>query len=84
MTVHMNSTYIEDESKAYNTYHGGHSRSNRRGRVRFSDGQLRMVRLGVPDTFFTIPAHAVVRGKYASGFVSVNTETEEFEFTQYV
>lgn len=80
----MGETYIDDEAKAYNTPNGGHSRSNRKGIVRFADGKLRTVRLGVPDTFFTIPAHATVNGKYASGFVSVNTETEEFEFTQYV
>jgi hypothetical protein len=63
-------TFVMSEELAYNTYAGGHSRSNRRGRVMFADGKIRTVTLGVADTFFSIPAHARVNGKYVSGFVT--------------
>jgi len=53
----------------------------RRGRAWFPDGKLRAVTLGVPDTFFSIPAHARVRGRYVSGFVSTR-EDGEYEFTE--
>lgn len=76
----LGATWVADESYAYNTYAGGHSRSQRRGKVRFPDGKLRVVVLGVADTFFSIPAHGRVNGRYVSGFVSVST-AEEFEFT---
>ena len=69
-----NPTWIQSEEYAYNS---PLSRSARRGRVRFPDGKLRIVRLGVPDTYFTIPAKPA-RGRI--GYVSINTDTGEFEF----
>lgn len=81
MRTTLGDTWIDDEELAYNTYHGSASGSNRRGLVRFSDGKLRMVRLGVPDTYFTIPAKPS-KGKI--GYVSVqskaNCVAEEMEF----
>ncbi len=77
-------TYIDDEMLAYNTYHGGHSRSNRRGRVRFPDGKLRTVTLGIPDTYFSIPVHATVKGHYVSGWVSFDDDTNEYIFNPSV
>lgn len=76
----LGNTYIEDEELAYNTYSGAHSRSYRRGRVRYPDGRILSVTLGVPDTYFTIPAHGRLHGKYVSGYVSVDTDTEEYVF----
>jgi hypothetical protein len=52
----LGETWIEPEELAYNTPYGSASESNRRGLVRFPDGRLRRVRLGVPDSYFTIPA----------------------------
>ena len=49
-------TWIDSEELAYSSYSGRPSNSNRRVRVRFPDGKIRLVRLGVPDTFFSIPA----------------------------
>lgn len=69
-------TWIEDESLAYNTYSGAPTGSNRRGKVRFPDGKLRIVRLGVADTYFSVPAKPN-HGKI--GFVSVIDG--EFRFT---
>lgn len=74
-------TWIGPEEDAYNTYSGAHSRSGRRGYVRFPDGKLRTVTLGVPDSFFSIPAHGRVNGRYMSGFVSVDTDNKQFVFT---
>jgi hypothetical protein len=52
----VNETWIGPEADAYNTFSGAPTGSNRRGLVRFPDGKLRLVRLGVPDTYFSIPA----------------------------
>ena len=63
-------TRIMLEEFAYNTYSGSHSRSQRRGTAIFPDGKIRSVTLGTPDTFFSIPAHARINGRYVSGFVT--------------
>lgn len=85
MTHWLGNTYIEPEGLAYNTPTGAHSRSNRRGLVRYPDGRILSVILGVPDTYFTIPAHGRLHGKYVSGFVSVDTQANqgrgEYTFT---
>lgn len=53
---HLGATWVDPEPLAYNTYGGAPSGSNRKGLVRFPDGKLRRVRLGVADTAFSIPA----------------------------
>ena len=73
-------TFIGPEEHAYVTRNGGHAGSSRRGRVIFPDGRLRVVTLGVADTFYTIPAHGRMAGRYVSGFVSVDGETGEYTF----
>ena len=66
-------TYIDPEERAYNTLSGGHSRSNRRGKVLCEDGRVRTARLGIPDTYFTIPAHTRINGRYITGWVTAPT-----------
>ena len=44
-------------------------------------GQARMVRVGIPDTFSTIPACFRYRGTYVRGYVSVVDEA--LTFTPY-
>lgn len=63
-------TYIDPEELAYNTPTGAHSNSNRHGKVMCSDGKIRTVTLGVPDTYFSIPAHMRWDGMYVSGYVT--------------
>jgi hypothetical protein len=53
-----NETWLDPEEKAYNTPTGTHWGSNRRARVVCDhDGRTRIVRCGIPDTYFSIPAH---------------------------
>jgi hypothetical protein len=61
-------TYIEPEERAYNTPTGTHWRSNRKARVLCADGKRRIVTIGIPSSYFTIPGHDS-RGRV--GFVSV-------------
>ena len=75
-SVRHGETWIGHEEAAYNVPLAG---SGRFGRVRFPDGKLRRVRLGVPDSFFSIPARVTLRGKTVSGFVTVDS-AEEFIF----
>lgn len=67
-------TWIDPEELAYVTPNGGHSRSQRRGMVYWPDGKLRTVLLGVADTYWTMPAHGRITGKYASGYVAMNED----------
>lgn len=36
-------------------------------------------RAGIPDTYFTIPAHCRVAGKYVAGWIAIGDD-EEFHF----
>lgn len=84
----MNETWIDPEERAYPN--GGFTR---RGHVRIVEnssyptppglpyGQIRAVRVSIPDTWFTIPARLRVRGKTYRGFVSM--VDDELAFTPY-
>jgi hypothetical protein len=65
-SIYPPDTWIEPEEVCYPN--GGY---HRRARVRCSDGKLRIVRCSLPDTYFTIPARAKVKGKTVTGCVSV-------------
>lgn len=59
-------TYLQPERFAYPN--GGQTR---KGLAYFSDGKLRRVWAGIPDTFFSVPAHARINEKYVRGFLTV-------------
>jgi hypothetical protein len=60
-----NGTWLEGEEFCYAG--GGLCR---RARVECEDGKLRVVRCSIPDTYFSIPAVATIKGKAVKGFVS--------------
>jgi hypothetical protein len=57
-------TFLQAEEFAYP--HGGQTR---KGTAIYPDGQIRRVWAGIPDTYFSIPAHGRIRGKYVAGFL---------------
>jgi len=61
----MTLTYLQAEEYAYP--HGGQTR---KGRAFYPDGRLRRVWGGIPDTYFTIPAHGRIAGRYLHGFLT--------------
>lgn len=61
----MTLTYLEPEEYAYP--HGGQTR---KGRAFYPDGRLRRVWAGIADTYFTIPAHGRIGGRYVRGFLT--------------
>lgn len=63
-------------------YAGPFGGQQRRCRAIFHDGKIRTCWAGVPDTFFSIPAHARVRGKYVAGYIGYNQDGE-FTFNPY-
>ncbi len=63
-----NGTCLQSEEYAYPA--GGQTR---RGRAVFPDGRIRRVWGGIPDTLYTIPAHARVCGRYVAGTLMVQT-----------
>lgn len=67
----MKRTFLEREETAYVGFNG---RQVRKGRAIFPDGKIRSVRAGIPDTFFTIPAHGRIGGKYVGGYLYVGDQ----------
>lgn len=61
-------TWLQGESFAYPN--GGQSR---RGQAIYPDGTLRMVYAGIPDTYFSIPAHGRIAGHYVAGYLTTAT-----------
>lgn len=62
-------TYLEDESYAYPA--GGQTR---RGAAVYPDGKTRRIYAGIPDTYFSIPAHGRIGRRYVAGLVTIVTE----------
>ena len=44
------------------------------------DGIVRRVWGGIPDTYFSISAHATIRGRYVAGFLMVDTNRNVLRF----
>lgn len=61
-------TWLESEEHAYPN--GGQTR---RGSAVYPDGRTRRIFAGIPDTYFSIPAHGRIRGRYVAGWVTVMT-----------
>ena len=74
MASRVGDTWMESECYCYPN--GG---MTRRARVRFPDGKLRVVRCGIPDTFFSVP----VRKSDGDGFICNDDETGEYVFRPY-
>lgn len=70
-----NGTYLGPEEEAY-----PHGRQTRRCRAECDDGRVRRVWGGIPDTFFSIPAHARIRGRYVAGYMTVDTDRNVLRF----
>ena len=64
-------TWLDREELAYNTHTGSPNGSGRRARARCFDGKLRVFQVGVPDTFFSIPAIGKIDGKYVRGWIEM-------------
>lgn len=69
-TVFPDGTWLEAESFAYPN--GGFTR---KAYAVMPGGEKRVVQVSIADTFFSIPARAVVKGKRVKGFVSVKDES---------
>lgn len=67
-------TWLAPEIVAYS--HGGQTR---KGRAFFPDGKIRRVWAGIADTYFSIPCHGRLKGRYVKGFLT-RREDGEFEF----
>lgn len=84
----MGKTWLESESFAYpsGAISAGRRayatlRSNPHNPITLPYGEQRAVAVGVPDTYFTIPARLRLKGATIAGYVSVDTDSEEITFT---
>ena len=76
MTARMNDspsgkTQLQGEEAAY-----PNGAQRRKGKAIFPDGTVKTVYAGIPDTFFTIPAHTTMKGKRIKGYLSLDNEGE--------
>ncbi len=60
-----NGTYLAPEEMAYPN--GGQTRPCR---ALYPDGKVRRAWAGIPDTWFSIPAHGRIGGKYVAGYLT--------------
>lgn len=70
-------TWLEGEEFAYPD--GGFTR---RAFATCEDGQKRILRCSIPDTYFSIPARGKIKGVYVTGFLSNNSENTGLKFTR--
>ncbi len=68
-----NGTYLAPEEMAYPN--GGQTRPCR---AQYPDGKVRRAWAGIPDTWFSIPAHGRIGGRYVSGYLTV-ADPEELD-----
>lgn len=67
MTTYAHNTWLQPEEFAYPN--GGQTR---KGAAIYPDGKVRRIHAGIPDTYFSIPAHGRIEGKYVGGYVTVD------------
>lgn len=65
-------TYLAPEEWAY-----PNGSQTRTCRAIYPDGVVRRVWGGIPDTFFTIPAHGRLAGKYVSGYLHFQSDSDK-------
>jgi hypothetical protein len=70
----MQRTYLAPEEHAYPN--GGQTR---RCRAICADGKVRVVYAGIPDTYFSIPAHRNGR-TYERGILMMQTDSDKPDF----
>ena len=59
-------TELQAEEYAY-----PHGRETRKGRAIYPDGKVRTVHAGIPDTYFSIPAHGRIGARYVHGWLLI-------------
>lgn len=75
----MKRTYLAPEEHAYPN--GGQTR---KCRAYYPDGKVRTVWCGIPDSFFSIPAHGRYKGRYARGYLHMQDSPEKPNYGEWV
>lgn len=66
-------TWLEPEEYTYPS--GGF---HRRAKALCADGKVRTFKCAIPDTFFSIPARAKIKGKYTKGYLHIEDNVLKF------
>lgn len=74
-------TWLEPEELAYVSPTGNHWPSRRRCRAMCEDGRPRIITIGVPDTWFTIPGHDSYN---RVGYITIDDDSVDGVDTQVV
>jgi hypothetical protein len=80
-TMTKAATYVDAEENAYHCSFGRKGRAivrqNPHNPIALPYGEVRAVRAGIPDTYYSIPALLRVRGKTVKGYLSSPYDGEE-------
>jgi len=66
----QDASWLEPEELAYSSPTGSPSGSRRRAYALCEDGQYRTIRVGVADTYFSIPGFTTFHGHRVNGYVA--------------
>lgn len=77
--LELKRTYLAPEEHAYPN--GGQTR---KCRAIYPDGVVRVVWAGIADTYFSIPAHGRLKGKYLRGYLSVQDHPDLPDYGEFV
>jgi hypothetical protein len=75
----MARTFLQSEEFAYPN--GGQTR---KGTAIYPDGRIRRVWAGIPDTYFSIPAHGRIAGKYLGGFLTIDDSHDSPNYGEFL
>lgn len=67
-------TWLDPEELSYPS---GSITAGRKAKALCSDGKVRTCQVGIPDTFFSIPARTKAFGKTITGFVHISDNWKE-------
>ena len=72
-------TWVQPEEYAYP--HGGQTR---KCLVLWPDGKARRAWCGIPDTYFSIPAHGRLGGRYVAGWVGIQDNPDKPNYGEFL
>ena len=75
----MKRTYLAPEEEAYPA-----GCQTRKCRAIYPDGRVRLVWVGIPDTYFSIPAHGRVNDRYVAGWVTIQDDSDKPDYGELI
>jgi hypothetical protein len=79
-STYARGTWIDPEEFAYNC---SLSTTRRKAKAICEDGRPRTFHVGIPDTFFSIPARGKIGQQSVTGYICINTDDEDGTYVEF-